>query len=198
MGEIYRVTLEYDQPGSSQPNNVFHFENTGIASPTDTALIAGIDTWVSDEWYDTWAQMCSEDCELVLFNVDEMYADGTVKRNIGSEPVNLAGNLSGGVAPAGVAGYMLGYTGLPKQRGSKYVPGMLGSYAVDGEWSSTALTILAQLLAAYFLDIPIVTNVVLSPGILSKVLDQIVLFDGLGYVESIPAYQRRRKPNVGS
>jgi len=57
---------------------------------------------------------------------------------------------------------------------------------------------MALLLLEYLGDVPTAGTGVLIAGLASKTLNQFVPFLSAGLIEDTPAYQRRRKPNVGS
>jgi hypothetical protein len=126
-----------------------------------------------------------------------MSTAGLVLRNIGGGIIAVNGDVIEDVTPAAVSGYLMGYTAVPKARGSKYVPGIAETQINEGEFTAPALVKLATLLAIYLADVSLGSGASLEMGVLSKALGAFVSFTGSGLVESLPAYQRRRKQGVG-
>lgn len=195
---IYRVALEYEVPNSSKPMNVFWYKNTGTATPTDAALLNMFETWLTDDWCETWKAFGCTTVTAVKAEVDEMYTNGKVERSIGTIVLDVDGDQITEVAPAAVAGYIAAETALPKVRGSKYVPGVGEAKLTAGEFDANALLALANLLVKYLMKLDESLATEHSPGVLSITGGAFVPFTGTGFTESIPAYQRRRKPGRGS
>jgi hypothetical protein len=176
--------------------NVFHCRLTG-GDVTDTSLNATIDAWLTASWGDTWATLAASGAELVSYEADVMSTAGLVLRNIGGGVIAVNGDVIEDVTPAAVSGYLMGYTSIPKARGSKYVPGIAETQIQEGEFTAPALVKLATLLAIYLADVSLGSGASLEMGVLSKALGAFISFTGSGLIESLPAYQRRRKQGVG-
>ena len=132
------------------------------------------------------------------FEADLVSVSGLVQQNLGVRNINVAGDAPGTTIAAAVSAYLMATTLAPKGRGSKYIPGLAETQTSDGEWSPTALATLSQMLLAYLATINATGGTQLVPGISSRTAQQFLPFLAQGLVESIPAYQRRRKPGVGS
>jgi hypothetical protein len=89
-------------------------------------------------------------------------------------------------------------TAFPRTKGRKYVPGIPEGQVVDGLIIAGQLVNLALLLAEYVGVIPAGVTAVLTPGVISRVTETFRPFLAAGSITDIPAYQRRRKPNVGA
>lgn len=194
--EIVRVTLHYTQPNAGDCQNVFHFQITG-ASPTDTDVLNTVNSWCINDWGPEWATLASASADLESFESDIVNVDGTVARNLGGMLLNISGAVAGESTSAAVSAYLLAYTVIPKARGSKYVPGMAEGNISSGAFIAPALAEMAILLAEYLLTKAIGTGGTLVPGVLSLTLGQFVPFLVAGAIDSLPAYQRRRKEGVG-
>jgi len=197
IGEVIRLTMFYTAPAASVAENVFHFV-VDVAPIDDEDILPILTTFTNEQWVTGWEELGSTDAELDLINADVMNLDGTVARNLGQFGINAGGSEMTGVLPAANAGYLNAATALPKARGSKYVP-FVGEGTIDnGSFNPSALVELAFLLAVYVTTLSSGGSGVLIPGILSKTLQVFEEFNQTGLIRDEPAYQRRRKLNVGS
>jgi len=195
-GEVIRINVNYTCPGYSDIFNVFWGQL--LTDISDVALLAAIDDWVTTDWGAAWVDFASDDMTLFQFDADVINPDGTVARNIGGNVVNIAGSNAADVEPAGVAAYLLAYTSFPKSRGSKYVPGVPDLEVNDGHLSPAILVELAVLLLRFLSFDSTALAEILVAGVLSRAIEEFREFSGGGLLTDVPAYQRRRKPNVGS
>jgi len=195
---IIRVTLSYQQANSSLPQTVFIFQNEDPIE-SDEDCVSDFAAWAENVWAPGWADFASVDVSIIHVGVDLLLPNGHVAYNVGAEVLAIPGTVTGEPMTAATSGYLLGYTSLPKSRGSKYVPGAGKDGAADNKFQSVLLAALLQMLTAYLLGFAGETSATgYVPGILSRLIEEFVPFNGTGYVTDIPAYQRRRKPNVGS
>lgn len=196
IGEIVRVALHYTQDNAGDMMNVFHFRVSGD-NTNDADFLDLLEDWCTDIWADQWKTLAAGACTLSHFEADIINTDGTVNRNIGGAILNIVGDIGGDVLPAAVSAYILGYTPLPKARGSKYVPGISESQSVGGEWNAGTLASLAVLLSRYVTIYIGTGGVGLVPGVLSLTLGSFIPFLVSGAIDTQAAYQRRRKEGVG-
>lgn len=196
VNEIVRCTLHYSAPGAGDMQNVFTWK-IDQASPADSVVLDTLETWVNDVWAPAWRELAATAVVLESFEADILRTDGTVARNLGGLLVDIAGVVGGDVVAAGVAAYILGYTANPKARGSKYLPGLGEPIVEGGILSVNGLADLAVCLAVYLSNITVTGGGRLQPGVLSKTLATFIAFINAGALESVPAYQRRRKVGVG-
>lgn len=197
VNSLIKLTLSYVYANASVANNVFIWSLGNLATE-DVDVVDAIELWVTAFWGPAWQGIASSAAELVNGAVDVMNPDGTVAANLGIFPINLVGSDGAPVTSAAVSGYLLAQTELPKARGSKYLPGVSEGAIGNGEFTPAAIADLSAALLAYLANIQVVGAGKLFPGILSRTLGAFVPFNATGSVESIPAYQRRRKPYVGS
>lgn len=197
VGGIIRATLYYTSANASTAQTV-HYWDVVNAPQDEEDILTAIAVWVSDNWADEWASMASASSELTKIKVQEMNTDFTVKQNIGEEDIGQVGGAAGGADGAAMSAYIQMGTSLPKQIGRKYIPFPADAEADNGAFTAGTVADMAVLLAFALGYIDIATVASLRPGILSRTLNQFVPFNGTGSLTDIPAYQRRRKPNVGS
>jgi hypothetical protein len=197
VGEIIRVALHYSAPNTSDALNVFWYQLSDN-DESDEDILDDLDTYFTSGWGTVWDDLASADWTMDFIEVDVINTDGTVSRNIGQALTPVTGTRAEDMEPSAVCGLLVADTSDPTKRGRKYVPGAGEDNIADGLWQSTAVTTLLALLAAYILDIPVGVSGVLTAGILSRVSSAFEGFVGSGQTTDVPAYQRRRKPNVGS
>lgn len=196
-GEVLRVVCRYSAPNSSEHLCVHIYEYNG-AGDTDAATLIAVDNFFTAEWGPDWQASASDDYTFDEIDLDVLNVDGTVKRNVGQSAIGLAGLVAGDMSPPGSCILLTADTVKPKQRGRKYVPGLASTDLTDGLIEAARLATLVTLVLEY-LDI-ITTGITgqLDPGVLSRTLLAFEPFLSSGALTDVPAYQRRRKPNVGS
>lgn len=197
IGEILRATLFYTAPNASVAQNVFYFALTA-ANATDTEATNALNNYFLNTWCPDWADLAPLGAFADYWQADVVNPNGTVDRNIATYSLDVEGAAAGEVLPAANAGYLLAYTAEPKQRGSKYLPFIAETATSNGQFITTSLANLGIMLAHYLADHPVTGGGVLQPGVASKTLNTFVPFLSTGLIDDQPAYQRRRKLNVGS
>lgn len=195
--ENLRVVCRYSAPNSSEILNVHMYQYTG-AGDTDADVLTACQTFFEDEWGPDWVSLASQELTFEEIELDVLKDNGEVKRNIGSAIIGLAGGDANDMMPSGVAALLSADTDLPKQRGRKYIAGLGDNGIVDGLIVAGKIATLVLLALEYLDDITGILAGTLSPGVLSRTLTTFKPFIASGAVTDVPAYQRRRKPNVGS
>lgn len=196
-GEILRTTVRYTSEGASEQLNIFHHQVTN-ASASDTDVANTINAWIVNDWAPQWATLASSGSQLTDIAVDVVNVNGTIVRAIGTFLIGQLGAVASDVHPAATAAYMLLKTTFPKTRGVKYLPGLAEAVTNNGVLTPAALADLALLLIEYATTLNSAGATDLLPGVPSPSNLAFVPFLDTGIVQDVPAYQRRRKPNVGS
>jgi len=195
--EIVRVAASYTVPGSSQVLNIFYWQFAG-STIADSVVLDALDTWFTDVWAPAWAVAASEEASLDAIDVDVVNLNGTVARNVGQAAIAVPGDQTvTDTNAAAVAAYIKANTIFPKSRGSKYIPGFTEGVTADGLWTTTATNVLFDLLLEWLEPLDLLTAE-LNPGIIRRVQQAWANFNFSGDTSDVPAYQRRRKPGVGS
>jgi len=197
VGEIIQGTVKYTAPNTSDVLNVFWWK-IETAGASDTEVLDAIDDWVSLEWGTDWDGFASSDFSLINVGVKVINPDGTVNRDLGNAVQNIPGTSIADMSPSAVAGYIQADTIRAKVKGRKYVPGVNETAVVNGLFEGSWLALLLLLLDEYLLPITLPGGGTLKPGVLRRVAAAFEFFISAGGVVDVPAYQRRRKPNVGS
>lgn len=197
VGEIVRVVISYSGPAASIAQNVFYWE-CKVANCAEATALEEVTDWFEAEWLDNWSNLTGDQCVAFLLEMDIVNGDGTVDRNIGDSDIETTGIGSKDILPAAVAGYMQGDTERSNSTGRKFVPFLAEVNQEDGLWTSGTTAFLADMLANLFETIVINLLADFVPGVISRVTSSFQEYQGSGYTTNVPAYQRRRKPNVGS
>lgn len=197
IGEILRATVNYSMPGASAVQNVF-FWQLGGAAISDTQAAGFVADWLELAWGARWEAMSSNDVELVDADLLILDSAGVTVRNLGTVAVNVVGDVTEDEETVASSYFMQADTAFPRTKGRKYVPGIPEGQVVDGLIIAGQLVNLALLLAEYVGVIPAGVTAVLTPGVISRVTETFRPFLAAGSITDIPAYQRRRKPNVGA
>ena len=195
--EIIRATHFYNHPAGSVAQLVFTYQLQG-GDAADSEILTDYAQWVFSQWVPDWEDLADTLSVLDYIELDVLNADGTVKRNIGPNDFDNAGTIVGEIASAGVAAFIQSDTERTKSLARKYIPGLSESVIDDGVLNATALAQMALLLLDLKDVIAITASADLVPGVLSRVTLGFLELGPGGYISDIPAYQRRRKLNVGS
>jgi len=182
---------------ASTPQNVFYYA-VEDASMDDADVKDAFEDYFINTWADEWENVANTQCVLDYASLDVINPDGTIARTLGTFTIDVNGVGIGQVMPAAVSAFISANTAVPKIRGRKYLPGMDEGNVDAGKLNTGALTSLALLLIYYMATFDTGTATHFVPGVLSRSLQYFVAFDASGLVNDIPAYQRRRKPGVGS
>lgn len=197
--EVVRMTMSYTIAAGSVAQNVFYWRlaTTGLGVP-DVQIMSTLTDWTENEWFTAWSDIGSDTAEIRDIDLAIVNSNGEIKRVIGSTSIGLAGLVGGDPTPAAVSGYIRATTDLTRAAGSKYIPGMAEGQVAAGLFDIEAVADLLFLLAEWLTPILVQAGAELISGVLSKQIDNFVDFNGTGTVSNVPAYQRRRKPQVGS
>jgi len=198
-GDVLRHVIEYVIPNASTILNVFYW--FVVDQPTgDIEVMLDLLDWTEEVWGPEWASIASSQADIINMAVDVIDpTNGTVIANVGSNAAAVAGTVADQVNPAAVSGYLKADTQFPKTRGSKYIPAIGEGVTESGIFNSSVVTGLLDLLDIYLTEWEgLNAQCRFRPGVPSRSLAAWVAFEGGGSVTDVPAYQRRRKPNVGS
>jgi hypothetical protein len=184
---------------ASQMQNVFFWQWVGDTI-ANSAVAAALGDWVETDWHGQWSDFASNEVTIDGWQAQEVALNGDILQNIGSDAgLALAGDVISDNDSAAISAFLQANTALPKQKGRKYVTGVADARIENGLINAVSLAQVALLLDVYVSPITDVAGVGdLNPGVLSRTLVAFEPFILSGYVTDVPAYQRRRKPNVGS
>jgi len=188
-------------PASQDIVNVFHFQADFDAPQDDADVVTAINTWLNTSYGSIHDRLPSVQVpydykiDVVAWVAYKLH----IVRNIGTFTWTLTTppNGAGDYLPHGVAALLKFTTGAGKHYGRKFIGPLLEADVTAGSLTSGFISTLAAL-AALWLDQPdISVGNVFIPGIVHNLSGTFLPFlDGV--VNAVAAYQRRRKPNVGS
>lgn len=196
VSEIVRATVHYTRPFASASQNVFHWQLADTAS-SDEDVVDEIVDWVTNDWGADWQAMAATQATLQEVDILIVNVAGEVLRDLGTETIAINGTRIFTVLAAATSAYLQGNTNIPQVRGAKYIPGASENELNNGAWTNEMLATMALLLIEWLTDINIPAAGILISGVLSSRESAFVPFNNTGGVEQSPAYQRRRKQNVG-
>lgn len=197
-GDILRIVASMLWTDGNVNQNVFNVVITGAGSPFDDLdIIDDAEDWL-DNMYANLTSSVSDELdgnEVIVYKYDAVDDDWD---EVGSQswvwdPTSTADQL-----PRGVAALVRLWSTDPDVQGKKYLPGLVETALTDGLWPSSALTVFLAFAADWYLPFTGATSgATFTPGIWSVVGK--VLKAGVDHIAAsgIPAYQRRRKRNVG-
>jgi len=197
IGDIVRAVVSYSAPNSSVAQSVFYFELTG-GTESDQNVHDAISAALVANWLAEWDNVGSTLAEAFLIETDIINGDGTVDRDLSSDEISVFGTVVGQLLASATSAYLQADSERGKSKGKKYIPFLTEVALADSKWVAGTMTVIAAMLVDYLNPIAVAGPAILLPGVLSRVTQTFQQFLGTGYTVDIPAYQRRRKINVGS
>lgn len=197
-GDIIRVVASFLWTDGNVAQNVYNAILSGAGSPWDDEdVVDDAEAWMANCYANVVTSMSDEidGNEVIVYKYDVAGGDWD---EVGSNawvfnPNNVADQM-----PRGVAGLVRLWTVDPDVQGKKYIPGLTEDAANNGLFSAGLLTNLLALAADWYLPFAGATSgATWTPGIWSVV--GTVFKAAVDHIaaSAIPAYQRRRKRNVG-
>lgn len=201
-GDVLKVVVDILAPDSVICQNVYHYQLSDEIpdNPTDAQIMDVINT-AMDAIYTLWDDEMNVSYTVDVARVDRVEWDAVnsiweVVEFIGSTLLDHDGlGISDGV-PHGVAANITFSTSDPKRRARKFFPGASEDGVLQSTWIAAVLTVLGNMGAQMLVDRAIIGSAELVPGIATNLGTFLPIL--VATVNSIAAYQRRRKPGVGS
>lgn len=197
-GDVLRIVASMLWTDGNVNQNVFNAVITGAGSPFDDQdIIDDAEAWL-DNMYANLTTLASDEIdgnEVVVYKYDSVDDDWD---EVGSQTWTWNPSAAGDQMPRGVAGLVRLWTSDPDVQGKKYVPGLTEGVAIDGLWNAALITALLAFGADWYLPfVGGISGATFTPGVWSVV--GTVFKAGIDHIatSTIPAYQRRRKRNVG-
>ena len=197
-GEILRVVASFLWTDGNVAQNVFNVVPTGGGSPWDDQdVVDDCQDWLDDMFANLSGDMSSELAgnEVIVYKYDAIDDDWD---EVGSQAWTLTCTQGLDQLPRGVAGLVRLWTTDPDVQGKKYIPGLTEGAVTDGLIVSAIVTKLLDFAADWYLPfVGATSGATFTPGIWSVV--GTVFKAAVNHIaaSAIPAYQRRRKRNVG-
>lgn len=197
-GDVLRVVASMLWDDGNVNQNVFNCVPTGGGSPwADSDVLDDMEDWL-DDMYANMTSSCSDHMdgnEVIVYKYDAVGDDWD---EVGSQAWTWDPSSADQYLPRGVAALARLWSEDPDVQGKKYIPGTVEASVTDGLYTSAFLTALLAFAADWYLPfVGATSGATFTPGIWSVV--GTVFKAAVDHVaaNAIPAYQRRRKRNVG-
>lgn len=196
-GDILRVVATLLFPDDVVMQNVFHLLVDTIVDGDENTVTQDMDDYLED----IYANIDNNYNQNVDGDEIKVYKRDTVNDDwdeIGTSALTVAGLESTGILPHGVCMVLNFTTEDPDVQGRKFFGGFTNISLSNGSWAGGLLTNAAAAgldITAQYTD-PSSSNVY-EPGVWSPTNNQIFDYGPTIFVNTIPGYQRRRKPGVG-
>lgn len=197
-GDILRIVASFLWTDGNVNQNVYNVKMSGAGAPWDDSdIIDDAEDWL-DNMYLNLVNSLSDEIdgnEVLVYKYD---AGGDDWDEVGSQAWTFDPTVTQDQMPRGVAGLVRLWSTDPDVQGKKYIPGLTEGSATDGLLTSSVITNLLAFAADWYLPfVGATSGGTFTPGIWSVV--GTVFRAAVDHVatSTIPAYQRRRKRNVG-
>jgi hypothetical protein len=197
-GTVLRVVASLLWTDGNVNQNVFNAVVTGGSPPYDDQdIVDDAEAWLDNMW-DNIAPNLSDEIDgnsVIVYKYDSVHDDWD---EVGSQSWTMDGQASAEQLPRGVAGLTRAWTTDPDVQGKKYISGLTENSVTDGLFDSGVITALLAFAADWILPfVGSASGATFTPGVWSVV--QTVFKAAIDHIatSTIPAYQRRRKRNVG-
>jgi len=196
-GDRIKVAQEINLPGSVIAVNVYYFEADFIADQTDPAVVNALEAWIEALYGQLGTPLSSE---VSLGEMRVYRATGVPVvwdlRGTGTPSVSFVNAAD--MLPHGVSFLSRAYTERSLTIGRKYVPGFTEEDQTDGDWTVPGLADMANFNVKWGTQHEISVNNTLNPSIYSTVTGFVYNLTNEFVLLAQPAYQRRRRPGVGT
>lgn len=197
-GDILKIVASMLWTDGNVNQNVYNAVVTGGGGPwTDSDIVDDAEAWL-DNLYLNMTTYCSDEIdgnEVLVYKWDSVGQDWD---EVGSQSWTWNPTAATQQLPRGVAALLRLWTDDPDVQGKKYIPAITEGHLTDGLFDAGLITNLLAMAADWYLPFAGATSAATwTPGVWSvvgKVLEAAV--DHFA-TSTIPAYQRRRKRNVG-
>lgn len=197
-GDIIRIVASMLWTDGNVNQNIFNAVLTGGGSPwADQDIVDDAEAWL-DNLYANMVTYCSDELdgnEVIVYKYDAVHDDWD---EVGSQSWTWDPTQATEQLPRGVAGLVRLWTTDPDVQGKKYLPGITEGHLTDGLYVAGVITAMLAFGADWYTPFAGGTSgATWTPGVWS--VAQTVFKAAVDHfaTSTIPAYQRRRKRNVG-
>lgn len=192
-----KLVQEINLPDSVVANNIFYFE-ADFTDPQQVGdVIDSLVTWIEEIYTEIISEMSPNVTlgDMTLYEYD-VVLDQWDNLGTGAPARTFTGATD--MLPHGVSALVRAYSSEARSIGRKYIPAFVEAEQVDGAWAAGALTSLAGFGTRWAALKTISAGNDLMPGVFSTKFKTIFRLTGVTVVLTNCAYQRRRRPGVGS
>ena len=194
-GDVVRAFAELSYDGQIQFGNVFHWQvDGGATGGTDDAFAAAALAWLETVYTNFKGPMVDNAKfeQVTFYNVTQDRPAGVY-----AWPTLVDGDSTGNALPEGVAALVVLYTDVKRVIGKKYFGG-IGTVALDDRvWDGSLQLAMQGAGSAMLSPFTVGAADAVVHGIYRRSLGTFVQLRSYA-IRALPAYQRRRKPGVGS
>lgn len=197
-GDILKIVASMLWTDGNVNQNVYNAEVSGGGGPyADSDIVDDAEAWL-DNLYANVTTYCSDEIdgnEVLVYKYDAVGDDWD---EVGSQSWTWNPTAATEQLPRGVAALLRLWTDDPDVQGKKYIPGLTEGHLTDGLFVSGLIANLLAMAADWYLPFTGGTSgATWTPGVWSVVGKVIEAAVDHFATSTIPAYQRRRKRNVG-
>lgn len=201
-GDILKCVVFIDAPDAVIMNNVYHYalNDPTPDNPTYAQILSAVDIELS-KVYNLWDDEMSTEYDVDRVEVDRVVWNAVdsyweVAETIGSVVMGIPGLGISDACPHGCAANITFNTADPKRRARKFFPGISEDGIEDSTFSAGLLTVLANMGAEILSNQVVTGSADIVAGIPTNLGTWLPL--AIALVNTYSAYQRRRKPGVGT
>lgn len=197
-GEILRIVASMLWGDGNINQNVFNAVITGGSPPYDEDdVIDDLSDWLDTMYANVVGQTSNnlDGNEIIVYKYDAIDDDWD---EVGSQAWVWTPTGSGDYLPRAVAALVRLWTSDPDVQGKKYLPALTEAVLDSGLWSAGAITNLLLFAADWAGPfVGAASGGTITPGVWSVAQTVFKLASSHVATSTIPAYQRRRKRNIG-
>ncbi len=197
-GEILRVVASFLWTDGNVTQNVYNCVATGGGAPfADADVVDDAEDWLDNMYANIQGNVSQymPGNEVIVYKYDAIDDDWD---EVGSQAWGFTPTQNTDELPRGVAALVRLWTTDPDVQGKKYIPGLCEIGVTDGLFVGTTITALLALAADWYAPfVGAASGATFTPGIWSVAGTVFKLAVDHVATSTIPAYQRRRKRNVG-
>lgn len=197
-GDVLRVVASFLWTDGNVNQNIYNCKVSGGVGPyADTDVVDDMEDWLDNMYANITGNLSDEidGNEVIVYKYDAVGDDWD---EVGSQSWTFDPTQTSDQLPRGVAPLVRLWTEDPDVQGKKYIPGLCEVGVGDGLVVGGTLTqLLALALDWYTAFVGTGSGATFTPGIWSIALKLFKEAVDHYAASAIPAYQRRRKRNVG-
>lgn len=196
--DVLRIVAQFLWSDGNINQNVFAAQVSGGSPPySDSDIVDDAEAWL-DNLYANIVTNMSDEIDGNLVTVYKWDSVGGDWDEVGSQAWTFNPTQSNEFLPKAVAAQINMGTTDPDVQGKKYIPGYTEAESADGLWGSGALVNLLAFAIDWYTGFTGGTSgATWTPGVWSVVAEAFLAAIDSATIPAIPAYQRRRKRNVG-
>lgn len=195
---VLKVVQAINLPQSVEAINIYYFDTAFQAEQEEQDVLDELELRM-EGLYGYLTGYVSDQCSLgVMTLYRAMYGTETYWELEGTASPTVTFASTDDMLPHGVSLLTRAYTTRARTIGRKYLPGMSEGTIEDGVWNSTVLAAMASFNALWGTALNIDANNQMNPSVFSTVTEFSYELTDEYVILSNAAYQRRRRPGVGS